>query len=267
MTGPGLWGAPTSSVDWCEANYQYTPYVCELANTVSSLAMVAAGLIGWWLHRRTLERRFLLAFFAVAVVGVGSIAFHATLQFQLQMLDELPMLYSALVMVYILVEDRPHPRFGRWFPALLVCHGVLVTSLSAFTRGTLQFYLFQLSFGSMELFALWRVYVIHRRSRDPSLRGLYRAGMGAYAAAIVLWFVDLEGCAFVGGWLPAHGVPNPQFHAWWHVLVSTGLYLLTLVVAHHRLSVLGRRPRLRLAGGWLPYVAAASAGADQGSNR
>jgi dihydroceramidase len=255
MRGTGFWGAPTSSVDWCEANYQHTPYICELANTVSSLAMVAVGLLGLWLHRRTLEPRFLLAFFVVAIVGVGSIGFHATLRFELQMLDELPMLYSALVMVYILVESRPRRRFGAWFPALLVAHAVLVTSLSAFTRGTLQFYLFQLSFGSLELFALARVYVLQRGIRERGVRTLYRVGMSAYALAIVLWFVDLKLCTFVGDWLPAHGVPNPQLHAWWHVLVSIGLYLLTLVVAHHRLTVLGARPELRLAGGWLPYVA------------
>jgi dihydroceramidase len=254
MSGTGFWGAPTSSVDWCEANYQHTPYVCELANSVSSLAMVAVGVLGVWLHRRTLEGRFLLAFFVVAIVGVGSIGFHATLRFELQMLDELPMLYSALVMVYILVESGPRRRFGAWFPTLLVAHAALVTSLSAFTRGTLQFYLFQLSFGSMELFALVRVYALQRRSRDRSVRTLYRVGMSAYALAIVLWFVDLKLCAIVGGWLPAHGFANPQFHAWWHVLVSVGLYLLTLVVAHHRLTVLGARPQVRLAGGWLPYV-------------
>src|SRR5947209_6342934 len=94
-----FWGTPTSSVDWCEANYAHTPYVCELFNTVSSLAMLAAGLAGLWLHRRVLERRFMLAFVALAVVGAGSIAFHATLLFQMQMLDELPMLYLALILV------------------------------------------------------------------------------------------------------------------------------------------------------------------------
>jgi dihydroceramidase len=257
MSGVGFWGVPTSSVDWCEANYQHTRYVCELFNTVSSLAMVAVGLGGLWLHRRVLERRFSVAFLAVAVVGLGSIAFHATLRFELQMLDELPMLYSALVMVYILLENRPARRFGAWFPAALVAHGVLVTALSAFTRGTLQFYLFQLSFGSLEVFALARVYAIHRRTRSPGVRTLFRVGMSAYGLAVLLWFVDLEACSVVGGLLPSRGIPNPQFHAWWHVLVSIGLYLLTLVVAHHRLLVLGSSPRLRLAGGAIPYLATA----------
>ena len=42
--------------------------------------MVAAGCAGMALHVGVVEVRFLLAFFFVAVLGCGSIAFHATLQ-------------------------------------------------------------------------------------------------------------------------------------------------------------------------------------------
>ncbi|HEX5101677.1 MAG TPA: ceramidase domain-containing protein, partial [Polyangiaceae bacterium] len=115
---PGFWGAPTSSVDWCEANYRYSPYICELFNTLSSLVILLAGLFGAWFHRRVLERRFIVAFLALLAVGIGSVAFHATLRFELQMLDELPMLWLALVMIYTLLENRPTRRFGPWFPAL-----------------------------------------------------------------------------------------------------------------------------------------------------
>jgi dihydroceramidase len=257
---PGFWGATTATVDWCENNYERSFYVCEFFNTISSLAMVFAGALGVALHRRVLERRFLVAFFAVAVVGLGSIAFHATLRFELQMMDELPMLYSALVMVYILVENRAAPRFGPWFPALLAAHGVLVTCLSAFTRGKLQFYLFHSSFGSLEVFGLAGVYAIHRRSKQSAVHRLFRVGMGSYLFAVALWFTDLEFCSTLAVTLPAHGVPNPQLHAVWHLLVSNGLYLLVLLMAYDRLAVLGRSPALRFALGWVPHVTDASAG-------
>src|SRR5205814_10181970 len=58
---PGFWGPPTSTIDWCEANYAHSRYVCEWFNTLSSFAMVLAGFTGIWLHRRALERRFPLA--------------------------------------------------------------------------------------------------------------------------------------------------------------------------------------------------------------
>jgi dihydroceramidase len=251
----GLWGAPTSSVDWCEANYEHTKYVCEFYNTLSSAAMVLAGGLGAWLHRRTLERRFLWAFSCLTLVGLGSIAFHATLRFEFQMLDELPMLYTALIMIFIVVENERERRFGPWLSAALIAHGALLTSLAAFTRGTLQFYLFQFSFGSMEIFVLYRVYVIYRSSASALLRKLFRVGTISYGLAILCWFVDLKGCRVVGAVFPAHGFPNPQLHAWWHILVSIGLYVLTLMLAYHRLTVLAAGPSLRFALG-VPHLAA-----------
>ena len=102
----GFWGVPTATVDWCETNYAHLSFVCEFFNSVSSLAMVGAGVVGLVLHRHVLERRLLAAFALVSAVGLGSIAFHMTLRFELQMLDELPMLYLALLMVHLLVENR-----------------------------------------------------------------------------------------------------------------------------------------------------------------
>lgn len=255
MTTPaeGFWGPPTSTVDWCETNYEHFHHVAELFNSVSSLAMVFGGLLALVLHRRVLERRFLAAFAMLAVVGLGSIGFHATLRFQLQMLDELPMLYLALIMVYILVENRPQRRLGVWFPLALFAYAVLSTYLCAFTRGPLQFFLFQVSFASLEFFALARVYLIHRRSQDASARRLFQLGVSAYALAIVLWLSDIQLCPTLNEALPARGIPNPQFHAWWHVLVSCGFYALLMVIAHDRLKTLGQAPGVRWAGG-IPFV-------------
>jgi dihydroceramidase len=250
---PGFWGSPTSSVDWCELNYEHTPYLCEFFNTLSSLALVVAGAVGAFLHRRVLEARFLLAFAAVSIVGLGSIAFHATLRFELQMLDELPMLYAVILLVYILLEDGPRPRFGPWFPRGLFGYAALVTYLCTFTRGTLQFYLFQFSFGSLEFFSLYRCYRLSRKAKRTTARRLFRAGMSLYAVAIVLWFIDIRFCGAMRA-LPSYGIPNPQLHAWWHVLVSGGFFLLVLLIAYERAQTLGRDPEIRRALGVVPYL-------------
>jgi len=257
LTAPtlGFWGAPTSSVDWCEANYRYSPYVCELFNTLSSFALVLAGFIGAWLHRRSLERRFLLAFAALFVVGIGSIAFHATLRFELQMLDELPMLWLALIMIYTLLENRPTRRFGYWFPVLLVAHGTLVSLLTACTRGRMQFLTFQLGFESAEFYGLYRVWRIYRRSRNPSVHRLFGWGMASYILALVLWGVDTRFCSLVSVTLPSWGLFNPQLHAVWHVLVSLGFYALVLLIAQDRSDVLGVEAKLERRFGIVPYLA------------
>ncbi len=257
---PGFWGPVTSSVDWCESNYVHSFYVAELFNTISSLAMVTMGALGFWLHRRTLERRFLLAFALVALVGIGSVAFHGTLRFELQMLDELPMLYTVIVLVYALVEDEKQRKYGRWFPWALFAYGVVATYLCAFTRGQAQFLAFQLSFGSLELFSIYRAYRLFRRSTDPVVRRLFRRGIGLYAAALIAWFVDIRFCGFVSVTLPRLGFANPELHAVWHVVVSLGLYLLILQIAYERQLVLGARPALHRILRVIPYVGSAGEG-------
>jgi dihydroceramidase len=54
------------------------------------------------------------------------------------------------------------------------------------------------------------------------------------ATGIAVWFVDLKACPWVSVTLPASGFLNPQLHAWWHVLVSMGFFLLLGVVAFDR---------------------------------
>ena len=220
----GYWGLPTSTIDWCEQNYAVTPYVAEFFNTLSSLAMVIAGVLG--ARRRSLDGRVRVAFGLLVLVGLGSIAFHGTLRRQLQMLDELPMLYLVTWLVWLLVETGPRPRLGRWFPAALVAYVLLATVAAAFTGGGVQFYAFHVSFGALELFCLGRVSWLAFRPENAPVRRQFFAGIGAYALGLGLWFVDLLDCS--------HLVPNPQLHAWWHVLVSVGFFLLLGVVSFDR---------------------------------
>jgi dihydroceramidase len=251
----GFWGPPTSSVDWCEANYAHSHYVCELFNTLSSLAMVVVGILGAVWHRRLLEQRFTLAFSSVALVGIGSMAFHGTLLVQLQMLDELPMLYTATLLVYTLIEDQPRPRFGVQLKAALLVYLAVATYGAAFTRGQLQFWFFQITFAALEFYALYRTYCLHRSSNSKALRRLYRWGMSLYAAAIFVWFIDLNFCASLVAGFAGLGLPNLELHAWWHLLVSAGFYALILVIGHERLRTLGATPHL-VTRGWLPRLAA-----------
>jgi dihydroceramidase len=210
-----MWGEVTSTVDWCEPNYLATELVAEPWNTVSSLAMVIAGLLGLWRHR-DLPGPYRLAFALLVLVGLGSVAFHATLRFGTQLLDELPMVYLVLLIVYILMGAK-----ARW---PFVGAGLLLTLLASGTRGQAQFYVFQVGFGALELFALAKTYLLQRRA-EPAVRRLYRYGMLSYAIAVTAWFIDIRFCRTVGDW---------KLHAAWHVLVSTGFYALLLVIARLR---------------------------------
>jgi dihydroceramidase len=239
----GFWGIPTASIDWCEQNYVFSRWVAEFWNTVSSLAMVIAGLVGLTAHRFAREIR--VAFALLTLVGLGSIAFHGTLRFELQMLDELPMLYLVTWLVWLLVETGPAPRLGRWFPAALLGYVLLATAGATLNRGATQFLAFHVSFGALELFCLGRVTWIALRPENQRVRAPFAWGLAAYATGILVWFVDLKACPWVSVTLPAHGIPNPQLHAWWHVLVLLGFFLLLGVVSFDRLRRRAEQGTLR----------------------
>lgn len=244
----GFWGPPTSSIDWCEANYAVSYYVAEWFNTLSSLPLVVVGLLGVHWHWRVLERRFLLVFASVALVGIGSTAFHGTLLFRLQMLDELPMLYTATLMVYLLLEGKREPVHGRWLPVALVSYLLVATFGAALTRGSVQAWFFQVSFTLLEFLGLYLTYRIYRASKAPDQRRVFRVGMALYAVAIVAWFLDFRYCEQLVAALNRVGLPNLQLHALWHLLVAGGLYCLILVIAYQRLQVLGREPYVERSG-------------------
>ncbi|KAF9149950.1 Alkaline ceramidase 3 [Linnemannia schmuckeri] len=296
----GYWGPPTSSIDWCEDNYVWSYYIAEFFNSFSSFAMIILGEAACYSINRlqsdmqcisatasssststtTTSRkakappslfRFKLAFRTITVVGIGSFLFHATLLHHMQMLDELPMLYSVLVLFFCLIESRFGPQ-PAWFPKLLGVVGVVVTGLVAFTEGSVQFYSFHGTFGPLEFTTLFLIFKVYRarKAAYPDIKWVFEAGIGLYVVAVVVWMTDLNFCERT---LFSFSLPNDHdqlqkdedsvmwivkdlyFHAWWHILVSMGLFLLSTVIMLDGLIVQGWKPVIEMRGwGWLPTV-------------
>jgi hypothetical protein len=93
-----LWNTP-ASIDWCEHNYNVHDSIAEFYNTLSSFAIAGAGVLGLCLYP-TAEVRFQLQYVVILIVGLGSVMFHATLQYHMQLCDELPMVYAMLVSIF-----------------------------------------------------------------------------------------------------------------------------------------------------------------------
>lgn len=258
----GLWGRVTSSVDWCELNYVHFNWIAEFWNSMSSFAMVGVGLAGIFWNRKVLEPRFLLAFFFVALLGLGSVLFHASLKHETQMCDELPMLYAVFTTLYIVLDDKMREGRRQGLAIFLVLWSIVTSGATVFAAGNLQFFLFHLSFGSAEFFSLYKVYCIYRKhqmvrhgkagSDDASALTLARLakvesdvgklftwGMLSYVIGLLSWIVDLKNCWLLQVWWPSvSGLPNPQLHAWWHIFVSLGFYYLITLTAYDRLLTL-----------------------------
>ncbi|KAF9359772.1 Alkaline ceramidase 3 [Mortierella sp. NVP85] len=249
----GYWGPPTSS-DWCESNYDISFYVAEFFNSVSSISMIIVGLLGVYLHS-SFEKRFLLTFGSIAVVGLGSIAFHGTLLFPLQMLDEVPMVYSILSLAYCCIEDRSYRRHGTWFPVSIALYGLVTTLIMMFAgpeNHLLEFVVFQSSFTFVVLVVMSHIVKIYGSIKDAAIRRMWILCGAIALGAYLLWNIDFRLCHVMQD-LPL-GLWNPQFHAIWHVGASVSSYLVTMLVCYNRAENLGRNPLIEWKWSVLPYV-------------
>ncbi len=86
----------SSTIDWCERNYQQTVYVAEFFNCLSSFGFIGLGLFGAVKpYRHGLTLPAIMSFMGVVVLGIGSALFYRTLLRSYQLWDELPkMLFS-----------------------------------------------------------------------------------------------------------------------------------------------------------------------------
>ena len=98
----GYWGPVTSNIDWCESNYEVTYYIAEFWNTLTTVAMILPPIIGALssFTKMHVELRYLMPFFMLIVVGLGSGLFHMTLLYEMQLMDELPMIWGTATLLY-----------------------------------------------------------------------------------------------------------------------------------------------------------------------
>ncbi len=84
------WGRPTSLINWCEKDHEVDPIIAEFFNTYSNLFFVFAGLSGLrlWMKYK-LPFAYFVASAALVLTGIFSGAFHATLIWEMQKLDEI----------------------------------------------------------------------------------------------------------------------------------------------------------------------------------
>jgi len=226
----GFWTniGPPATVDWCEANYQVSFYVAEWYNAISSLALLIGGLLGiyWYLkhHKKFRQLRFPLGFLGMALIGVGSIAFHSTLINYYQALDELPMIYLGLICAYtiqwrgvILPSNEKVSQKAFYWRIGLIAYAVIFTIIYFYSK---QFFLFFiLSYAAIVAYIIIRSWFIAYRQHNRILLKEYWLAVGFYVGGMLIF------------WLPEHVfLPCEHWyqsimpHAWFHLAVTIGTY-------------------------------------------
>lgn len=221
----GVWEglAAPATVDWCEENYVVTPYVAEFWNTTSSMWMCVLG--AWGAARLASRRRFLTLFSGLALVGIGSAAFHGTLLRPAQALDELPMVFLGMVAVWVVAHRGREFADGVRVAAALTVYG-LVFAVAYWTLPW-AFTVFLAVYGGLVTWLTLTSLKLTFSADDPRLQN-------TLAIAATGFFGTLLGC-----WIPEHVIlpcDHPAqalpLHALWHLGAGTGTYAFILWMLH-----------------------------------
>ncbi|EDV19630.1 uncharacterized protein TRIADDRAFT_33194 [Trichoplax adhaerens] len=254
--GVGIWGAPTSTLDWCEENYIVCKYMAEFWNTISNIFTIVLPMMGYAMDWSSpLEVHFRLQYVALIVVGIGSWCFHGTLLYQLQLLDELPMIYGSAIMLYALFQVPSQPKKHNILSSLFLTTYSAWTTYIYLTGKNPNF--FFVCYGFLVFLIIVQTALInsrmHHLNADDSL---FRAAIFLFLSGFALWLIDFHFCPVLRA-IRAR-LPYPiseifQLHAWWHLGSGIGTYLYILHTNRLRLLYLGYDSHLTYKFA-LPYI-------------
>jgi len=234
----GYWGNRTSAVDWCEPNYNWNFYIAEFFNTITSIPAAFLALRSlYFTYKYGYDKRYIIVNLLVMMVGLGSASFHGTLLYTGQIMDELPMVYASLSLLYTVLEmesTEKKPIYKYLTPLILLFCGIF-TAVYLYLP---EFFIFFLVAYILCILTLIYNCIIIFKKPDTLLHQKI--------------FIVLAAGSYVGGWLffwvpevvACETLKDYNFHAWWHVTSTIGAFFFVLFSTFQREINRGRKPKL-----------------------
>jgi len=187
----GHWGPPTGDYNFCEVDYAITYYLAEFFSAMSSIPIALYGV--YYLRQTALHGhgwKIALSSVGVIIIGVGSFAFHGTMLREGQMLDELPMLWSAVFFLFtaLTLGEPPNSTKSNLIGLGLMTYAI-VNSIVYFTGGFVYFILAYI-FAVLCVFASTARHMLLPENKEHHLmRSFALRAMGFYAGGFVLFWL------------------------------------------------------------------------------
>lgn len=216
------WRECTSTIDWCEENYLISPFFAEFINTITNAAFVALAVYAIRnVIRERHETRFLLTALGFGLVGIGSWLFHMTLQYEFQLLDELPMIYATCIPSWSMFSYRISRFAARWLAGFFLFIALAVTSIYLYIRDP-AFH--QAAYAILTASVLFRsIYLMRDEVKDLEARKhmtkTIKIGILTFSGGYLLWVVDNKMCGQLRSLRRLVGLPWGFFlelHGLWH---------------------------------------------------
>ena len=183
----------------------------------------------------------------VVWVGIAarSFLFHASLQYSLQLSDELPMLYGTSAQIYSLLNLFNNNNATTW-RILLFTYCTVISIIYETTRIPL---VFQAAYIGLVIFTIFyplrplAILSLKYKHHKKSLYNMYYWSMCTYLLGAVFWILDNTYCDVLRHWRQsAHPLlaPFSQGHGYWHLLTGVGGYGAAVLVQLLRKLALGQ---------------------------
>ncbi|KAF5517993.1 Alkaline ceramidase 3 [Colletotrichum aenigma] len=179
----------TSSKD-----YVVSYYCAEVCNTFTNLLFMWLGLKG--IHNCISQdhpRIFLIAYMGYIIVGLGSTAFHTSLKYPMQLIDELSMIYTTCLMVFATFS---YSRSGR-FSAFLGCGLTLLAGfITVYYHVTKDPVFHQSCYAALTATVVFRSFT-KASSVLKTMWIMVATGLGVFLSGFLIWNLDNSLCSHI----------------------------------------------------------------------
>ncbi|GAB1311365.1 alkaline ceramidase ydc1 [Madurella fahalii] len=238
----GFWGEQTSTLNWCEEDYNITFYCAEAVNTLTNFIFLWLGVKGL---RNVFEYShspvFILAYLGYIVVGLGSTAFHTTLKYEMQLADELPMIYTVCIMAFATFSYRKPMKLQLLIAAGIIGLAVFITVYYLYAKNPV---FHQVAYGLLTGATIFRGFYVMERELRPKLKKrnpaecdrymrqmwvLAMTGILMFSAGFFIWNMDNIFCHRLTITKKQMLLPWSvilEGHGWWHILTGLAYHLI-----------------------------------------
>mmetsp|Transcript_9028 Transcript_9028/g.25016 ORF Transcript_9028/g.25016 Transcript_9028/m.25016 type:complete len:387 (+) Transcript_9028:97-1257(+) len=238
----------TSSINFCESEFENLEAIAEPANTISSLtSYVPLAIMGifqtghssscYWKEG---ERDFVLCYATLFMIGIGSTLLHSFLTAATQGGDELPMLWFTAATSFCGLQVI-FPSVVKGVKSLVVASVLACTAIYVQFRANFAYFyaMFSIYIGTLvfsiiyiALLMNWEARPNGARFKQRVLLPLARTCALTMLVAVWIWNSEMVGCAHAQGYEKGSVVAviwDRVLHPLWHFTSGLAAFLLIQV--------------------------------------